>query len=91
MIVYLRYSKDKIIDRDKFYKTYTSANGTYKMLNGTPLLVSVEGTLINSSSIMDLVVNRNQRVLSAVNRWLMDLRMPSNVNDGEILNFRWRR
>ena len=90
MTVYLRYKPEKIVDRSKFYNTYSTSNG-YKMLQGTPLLVSVEGSLIDSSTIMDLVVNRNQRVLSALNRWLTDLKMPSNVIDGEILNFKWKK
>ena len=91
MTIYLDYYKAKLVDRFKFYNTYSSNTGGYKLLKGAPLLVSVEGRLIDSSSIMDLVVNRNQRVLSALNRWLIDLRMPSNVIDGEILDFRWRR
>lgn len=90
MVIYLDYYKAKIVDRDKFLNTYTSRAG-YKMLQGSPLLVSVEGTLIDSSTIMDLVVNQNQRVLSALNKWLTDLKSPSNVNDGVILEFKWRR
>lgn len=91
MNVYLDYYKAKPVDRCKFFNTYSSNTGGYKLLQGSPLLVNVEGTLIDSSTIMDLVVNRNQRVLSALNRWLTDLKMPSNVCGGEILNFRWKK
>lgn len=90
MTVILNYNKAKPVDRCKFFNTYSASTG-YKMLCGTPLLVSVEGTLIDTSTIMGLVVNRSQRVLSALNRWLTDLKMPSNVIDGEILNFRWKK
>ena len=91
MTIYLDYYRAEIVDRFKFYNTYSSNTGGYKLLKGSPLLVSVEGSLIDSSTIMDLVINRNQRVLSALNRWLTDLKMPSNVNDGVILELKWRR
>jgi len=102
MNIYLDYYKAHIIDRKQFMDKYnlekTDVNGVpfrviqpYKMLQGTPLLVSVEGSLIDSSTIMDLVVNRNHRTLSAVNRWLTDLKSPSNVCDGDLLEFLWKR
>lgn len=89
MTIYLRYRPDKVVDREKYLNTYSASTG-YKMLQGSPLLVSVEGTLIDSSTIMDLVVNRSQRVLSALNDWLLELRNPTNVGR-TIIYFRWRR
>ena len=103
MKIYLDLYKADIIDRKQFMDKYnlekTDVNGVpfrviqpYKMLCGAPNLVSVEGSLIDSSTIMDMIVNRNQRTLSAVNRWLADLKSPSNVcSSGEILDFKWRR
>lgn len=91
MIIYLDYYKAKLVDRDEFLKTYSSSTGGYKLLRGAPLLVNVDGSYVKCMDIPELITNRNQRVLSAVNRWLTDLRMPSNVTDGEILNFRWKK
>ena len=87
MTVYLRYKPDKVVDRFKFYKTYSASNG-YKMLNGTPLLVNVDGSYIRANDIPELLVSR--KYAKQVNDWLAELKEPSN-GGGIIINFKWRR
>lgn len=87
MTVYLRYNKDKIVDRFKFYNTYSASNG-YKMLQGTPIIVNIEGSYIKANDIPELLVSR--KYAKQVMDWLMELKEPSNVG-GTIITFRWRR
>ncbi len=102
MTIYLDYYKAKLVDRGKFMEKYNlekvDVNGVpfrviqpYKLLVGAPLLLNVEGSCIKVNDVMDLIVNRNQRTLAAVNRWLAELKDPSNVCDGVILDFKWKR
>lgn len=99
MNIYLDYYKANIVDRDKFFKKYslekTDVNGVpfrviqpYKMLQGTPLLVNVEGSYINANDIPELLVSR--KYSKQVNDWLQELRNPTNAG-GEILDFVWKR
>lgn len=91
MTVLLNYWKANKIDRNEYFRKYDNVKLSYKMLQGAPLLINIEGHCIKVFDIPDLVINRSQRVLSAVNKWLTDLRMPSNVVDGTLLEFQWRK
>jgi hypothetical protein len=87
MTILLNYHKAKPVDRAKFIETYTAITG-YRMLCGTPLLVSVEGTYIKANDIPELLVSR--KYSKQVNDWLLELKNPTNV--GKIkLEFKWRR
>lgn len=87
MTIYLRYKPDKVIDREKYLNTYSGSTG-YKMLQGTPLLVSVEGTYIKANDIPSLLVSR--KYAKQVNDWLLELRNPPNVGKTK-MEFKWRR
>lgn len=91
MIVLLDYYKAKTVDLKEYYDIYDNHRASYKLLNGAPILVNAQGRYIKAFDIPELVVNRNQRVLSAVNKWIMELKSPSNVTNMEILEFRWKR
>ena len=87
MKIYLRYKPDKVVDRFKFYETYSASTGVYKMLNGTPLLVNVDGSYVKAIDIPELIIYRKH--LGIVNKWLQELKQP--IEDGGIiLDFRWR-
>lgn len=87
MTILLNYYKAKLVDREEFLQEYSAISG-YKMLNGTPLIVNVEGSCVKASDIPELLVSR--RYSKQVNDWLMELRNPINV--GKIkLEFKWRR
>ncbi len=92
MVVILNYWKEhKEVDLKDYYRKYDNPRAQYKLLQGAPLLVNVEGHYLEAYDIPNLIVNRSQRVLSEVNKWLSELRMPSNVDGGVILEFRWRK
>lgn len=87
MEIYLNYHKARPVDRATFLDTYTAITG-YRMLCGTPLLVSVEGTYINANDIPELLVSR--KYAKQLNDWLLELRNPTNVGK-TIIDFKWRR
>lgn len=90
MTIYLNYYKShKEVDLKEFYKVYDNPRASYKLLQGAPLLVNVEGRYIEANDLPNLIINRC--FVPIVNQWLLELRNPSNVNDGEILNFKWRK
>jgi len=91
MVVILNYYKAEKVDRGKFFAKYDNTKLSYKLLQGAPLIVNVEGRYIKAFDIPDLIINRSQRVLSAVNKWLLELHNPPNVASKESLEFRWRR
>lgn len=87
MTVYLDYWKAELIDLRKHYETYDNPRSQYRLLQGAPLLVNVEGHYVRANDLPDLVVSRNKFF---VNQWLIELRNPPN-NGGIVLNFKWRR
>lgn len=87
MIVYLRYKLDKVVDRTKYFNTYSASTGIYKMLNGAPLLVNVEGSYVKAIDIPELIVYRKH--LSIVNRWIQELKQPLETG-GIVIDFKWR-
>lgn len=52
-------SKVKIYDRAVFYKLYSGVSKGYtNMIKGTPLLLNINGTLVDIKSLSDAVVHR---------------------------------
>lgn len=75
-----------IVDRSKFFDEFDNNSQTYKMLKGTPLLISVEGSYVNVNNLPNLVVNKHQGFI--VNQWV------SNITKGtppDFITFVWRR
>lgn len=58
MIIKLDYYKAKkyIVDREEFMITNSWGDKTYKMGNGTPILVNVEGSYIDMTDLAKCVV-----------------------------------
>lgn len=89
MVVILNYYKaHKEVDLKEFYKKYDNPRAQYKLLQGAPLLVNVEGRYIEANDLPNLIVNR--RFVPIVNQWLLELRNPLNAG-GTVLEFRWRK
>lgn len=92
MIIKLDYDKARnyIVNREKFMTNNELGNKSYRMLTGTPVVVSVEGTYVKADDIPNIMADR--RYLMEVNRWLIELRNPQ-VQTGHftVLNFVWER
>lgn len=91
MTIYLNYYKADLVDLKTYYNKYDNPRTPYRLLNGAPLLVCVEGSYIKAFDVPELVVNRNWRVLSALNQWLLELKNPPNETSKQVLNFKWRK
>lgn len=90
MTVYLNMYKANKVDLKEHNQMYDGSNLSYKLLQGAPLLINVEGSYINANDLPNLVVNKSQ--LFAVNQWLIELKNPQpNTKHSVMLNFRWRR
>lgn len=51
------YREGYVVDRKKYFEEYSIPEATgYKMLKGSPLLRSIEGTLVYDSDIPELLV-----------------------------------
>lgn len=91
MTILLDYYKANTVDLKDFYRKFDNPRTPYRLLQCAPLLVNVEGSYVKAFDIPELVVNRNWRVLSALNQWLLELKNPPNEPSKQVLNFRWRK
>lgn len=89
MTIYLDYYKANKVDLKEYYRKYDDPKSSYKLLNGAPLLVNVEGHYVKANDLPDLVCNR--RFIPLVNKWIMELKNPSNVSSRGTLDFKWKR
>lgn len=93
--VYLMYNKAHPIDRKEFMAKYScitqskfASTAAYTMLKGTPILINVEGTLIEAITLPEILKNRSDaedvnRFVSCLKSDKPDLSLPSQ------LKFRW--
>lgn len=92
------FKEGAIIDRDEYFKKYSvvkkDVNGDtdwviqpYKLLQGTPLIVCIEGHYVKVDSLPDLCINRNDRM--KVIKWVNDCH--NGLQPGEEMNFEWKR
>ena len=93
--IYLLYNKAKPIDRKAFMAKFTCNDNskyayaqTYKMLVGTPILVNVEGTLIEASTLLDII--KNKRDYNIVNGYIASLKS-SEYRLPRQIKFKWSR
>lgn len=96
-VVYLMYNKAHPIDRKEFMAKYScvtqskfASSATYTMLKGTPILINIEGTLIEAITLPEILKNRRDaedvnRFVSCLKADKPDLSLPSQ------LQFRWSR
>lgn len=55
--ILLYKNKLKIYDRSTYYKLYSGKSNNYAMIKGTPLLLNIDGALVDIKSMYNAVVN----------------------------------
>lgn len=71
-MVLLYKNKLKIYDRDVYYKLYSGKSNNYtNMIKGTPLLLNINGALVDIKSISNAVVRKKD--LAKVNKYIDDV------------------
>ena len=67
-MILLYKNKVKIFDRDVYYKLYGGKSNNYTMIKGTPLLLNINGILVDIKSISNAVVHKKD--LAKVNKYI---------------------
>ena len=70
----------KIFDRDVYYKLYSGKSSNYTMIKGAPLLLNINGTLVDIKSISNAVVHKKD--LAKVNEYVANVysvNEPANI------------
>lgn len=67
-MILLYRNKVKIFDRAEYYKMYSGKSNNYIMIKGAPLLLNINGTLVDIKSISNAVVRKKD--LAKVNEYI---------------------
>ena len=67
-MILLYRNKLKIFDRAEYYKMYSGKSNNYIMIKGTPLLLNINGALVDIKSISNAVVHKKD--LAKVNEYI---------------------
>lgn len=71
-MILLYRNKLKIYDRDEYYKMFSGKSNNYtNMTKGTPLLLNINGYLVEIKSISNAVVHKKD--LAKVNKYIADV------------------
>ena len=70
-MILLYRNKLKIFDRDVYYKMYGGKSNNYTMIKGSPLLLNINGTLVEIKSISNAVVHKKD--LAKVNEYISNV------------------
>ena len=70
-MILLYKNKVKIFDRDVYYKLYGGKSNNYTMIKGTPLLLNINGILVDIKSISNAVVHKKD--LAKVEKYIDDV------------------
>ena len=70
-MVLLYRNKVKIFDRAEYYKLYSGKSNNYIMIKGAPLLLNINGALVDIKSISNAVVRKKD--LAKVNKYIDDV------------------
>lgn len=71
-MILLYRNKVKIFDRDEYYKLYSGKSNNYtNMIKGTPLLLNINGALVDIKSISNAVVRKKD--LAKVEKYIDDV------------------
>lgn len=70
-MILLYRNKVKIFDRAEYYKLYSGKSNNYTMIKGTPLLLNINGALVDIKSISNAVVRKKD--LAKVNKYIDDV------------------
>lgn len=67
-MILLYRNKVKIFDRDEYYKMFSGKSNNYIMIKGAPLLLNINGYLVEIKSISNAVVHKKD--LAKVNKYI---------------------
>lgn len=67
-MILLYRNKVKVYDRAEYYKMFSGKSNNYIMIKGTPLLLNINGVLVEIKSISNAVVNKKD--LAKVNKYI---------------------
>lgn len=81
--ILLYKSKLKTYDRSTYYKLYSGKSNNYNMIRGTPILLNIDGTLVDIKSMSNAVVHKKD--LSKVEKYVYNV---ISVVEPENLKFR---
>ena len=70
-MILLYRNKVKIFDRAEYYKMYSGKSNNYIMIKGTPLLLNINGVLVEIKSISNAVVHKKD--LAKVEKYIDDV------------------
>ena len=70
-MILLYKNKLKIFDRAEYYKLYSGKSNNYTMIKGAPLLLNINGTLVDIKSISNAVVHKKD--LAKVNEYISNV------------------
>lgn len=71
-MILLYRNKVKIFDRDVYYKLYGGKSNNYNnMIKGTPLLLNINGVLVEIKSLSNAVVHKKD--LAKVNEYIANV------------------
>lgn len=70
-MILLYINKLKIFDRAEYYKMYSGKSNNYTMIKGAPLLLNINGTLVEIKSISNAVVHKKD--LAKVEKYIADV------------------
>ena len=70
-MILLYINKVKIFDRAEYYKMYSGKSNNYTMIKGAPLLLNINGTLVDIKSISNAVVHKKD--LAKVEKYIADV------------------
>ena len=67
-MILLYKNKLKILDRAEYYKMFSGKSNNYIMIKGAPLLLNINGALVDIKSISNAVVHKKD--LAKVNKYI---------------------
>ena len=70
-MILLYRNKVKIFDRAEYYKMYSGKSNNYIMIKGAPLLLNINGVLVEIKSISNAVVHKKD--LAKVEKYIDDV------------------
>lgn len=70
-MILLYRNKVKIFDRAEYYKMYSGKSNNYIMIKGAPLLLNINGNLVDIKSISNAVVHKKD--LAKVNEYIANV------------------
>ena len=70
-MILLYRNKVNIFDRAEYYKMYSGKSNNYIMIKGTPLLLNINGNLVDIKSISNAVVHKKD--LAKVNEYIANV------------------